>query len=71
MVIIFIGNRFYLESKSHMSSYYAILADGSWDRCTIGEVEGMVESGITITIRKATNKELAQAEEMLKRLPFC
>lgn len=67
MIIIFIGNRFYRESNGYMSSYYAITRDGSWERCAIGEVESMVENGTTITIRMATNKELAQAEEMLKR----
>ena len=70
MVIIFIGYRFYRESKSHMSSYYAIRPDFSWERCAIGDLESMIECGIVLTIRKANNQELAQAEEMLKRLSF-
>jgi hypothetical protein len=68
MQMIFIGNRFYRESQTRMSSYYAIRHDGSWERCAIGDIENALAAGETVTIRPANRKELEQAERMLTRL---
>jgi len=70
MQIIFIGQRFYSASQTTMSPFYEIRRNGPWERSGLGDIQTTVESGETVTIRPATQKELAQAESMLARLSF-
>jgi len=66
MIVIFIGNEFYRESKTRMSSYYEVKKGGEWNRLAIGEIESAVAAGTTVTIRPPTKAEKLKAKRMLE-----
>ena len=60
--IIFIGDKFYSESSTMMSSIY----HENLTRCDWGKVNVYLRDGDTIKIRPATPKELSYFEQELK-----
>jgi hypothetical protein len=62
--LIYIGDRFYLESGSVMSSLYGI--DGL--RKDWGFVNDTLRAGKDVLIRQATNDELEAAQTTLDRI---
>jgi hypothetical protein len=60
--LIFIGNNYYSESGSWMSSLYE---EGTWSRYDWGFVQRDLGEGIPITIRPATEDELIIANQKL------
>jgi len=62
MKLIFIGDRFYSESKTMMSSIYDIHGN----RQDWGFVSEALENGQSVHIRPATKSELAHYEKMLE-----
>ena len=62
--LIFIGDKFYTESGSMMSSLYT----KDWKRSDWGFVSIALKSGNKVTIRPATDKELVNACKMLDKI---
>ena len=65
--IIYIGNKFYRESGTVMSSIYEIV-DGGVRRSDWGFVQAILENGEEIYLRPATQRELEAAETHLKEI---
>lgn len=62
--LIYIGDRFYNDSGSIMSSLYS----EEWQRYSWGDVNRDLANGIKVTIRPATDAELGKAHKMLSQL---
>jgi hypothetical protein len=62
---IFIGHKFYDESKTHMSSIYQIIKDGEYKRYDYGFLQKDAAENLII-IRPATKEELAFFEAKLQ-----
>lgn len=63
--LVFIGERFYKESQTLMSSIYRITRDGSWQRYDWGFLQLDISAGKEIRIRPATEKEIKFFEAKL------
>lgn len=63
--LIYIGNDFYADSGTIMSSIYEITEDG-WRRSDWGDVQIALSVGREIHIRPATDAELGIAHKMLR-----
>ena len=59
--VIYIGNRFYTESGTIMSSVYLT----GWVRYDYGFLKSDLEKGESVFIRPACAKEIEEAEQML------
>ena len=66
--LIYIGNDFYVQSKTSMSSIYQVLSDGNWKRWDWGFVQISLSEGHSIHIRPANEREMDIAHEKLQRL---
>jgi hypothetical protein len=60
--LIFIGDEFYSESGTSMSSIYV---ENTWERSDFGFVSVALRAGNTVNIRPATDAELGVAHRML------
>jgi hypothetical protein len=60
--LIFIGNKFYDESDTMMSSVYQIIGKGKYQRSDWGWIQTALENRVSISIRPATKKEMAYFE---------
>ena len=67
MNLIYIGDDFYTESGTMMSSIYKIEKSGSLSRSDWGFVQIALEKGEEIHIRQATDSEMVWAHLILKR----
>ena len=65
MNLVFIGNKFYRESSTMMSSIYQEV-DGKLYRSDFGFMERALENGEEVHIRPATEAEMAWAEKKLE-----
>ena len=63
--LIFIGDGFYLKSRTDMSSLYE---EKTWVRYDWGFVSRDLANGVAINIRPATDEELGRAYRMLKEI---
>lgn len=61
---IFIGDKFYNESSTHMSSIYQII-DGRFVRTDWGKISITLKNGWNVNIKPATKEELLFFEEEL------
>lgn len=61
--LFFIGDYFYTQSGTSMSSIYM---EGSWERYDWGFVQRDLRAGKKVNIRPATDAELGQAYRMLQ-----
>jgi hypothetical protein len=64
--VVYIGERFYRESGTMMSSVFEII-DKKYYRTDWGKISIALDNGQNITIRPATKKEIEYFEEMLLR----
>ena len=69
MNLVFVGNKFYRESGTVMSSIYQEVA-GKLSRANFGFVERALENGEEVHIRPANKSELAWAEKKLEELKY-
>lgn len=60
--LIYIGDRFYSESKTMMSSIYE---EDTWARFDWGFVQQELRHGNTVNIRPANDSEMVKAEQLL------
>jgi hypothetical protein len=63
MKLIYIGDKYYYESNTKMSSLYH---EGSWKRSDWGLVQSILSRGEDVYIRHATPAELKKADAMLE-----
>lgn len=61
--IIFIGDKFYSESSTMMSSIY----HADFTRCDWGFVQSYLRDGYNVNIRPATQDEMSYFEDMLTK----
>ena len=66
--IVFIGEKFYEESQTIMSSVYELLPNGKWQRYDYGFLQLDIQSGKNIYIRPATKQELRLFEGKLNEM---
>ncbi len=62
--LIYIGSDFYTRSQTMMSPIYE---EGTWERYDWGFVARDLRDGKSISIRPATDAEIDQAEQMLRK----
>lgn len=67
MNCVYIGNRFYRESKTMMSSIY-VNNGNIFIRTDFGKIQSALERGENIEIRPATTNEIKLFEEKLMQL---
>lgn len=66
MEVIFIGDKFYDESQTMITSVYKILHSGGYERTDWGFIQIALEKGESVHIRPATKSEIKYFEKMLK-----
>jgi hypothetical protein len=64
--LIYIGDRFYSESGTMMSSVYEIVGKGEYRRSDWGWIGIALQNGQTIRIRPANKKEITYFERRLR-----
>lgn len=64
--VIFVGNRFYKESRMAMSSFYQQVGDGLRDT-DWGKLQISLSNGEEVHIRPANEKEISWAERELEK----
>lgn len=62
--IVYIGEKFYLESGSEMSAFYTERGE----RTDLGLMNIILRNGGEVSIRQATASELAKYEEKLRKI---
>lgn len=67
MKCVFIGERFYHESSTMMSSVY-ILSNNKFSRTSWGDISQALTAGKKVEIRPAHKKEIAFFEKQLESL---
>ena len=67
VTLIYIGQKYYFDSGTSMSSLYRIV-DGVWYRRDWGDVTRCLLNGTSIQIVPATKAQLKQADEYLRKM---
>lgn len=67
MKVIYVGERFYWESETVMSSFY-LEHKGHFERTDLGKIEIALQAGKSVEIRPATKAELALFEKSLAEI---
>lgn len=68
MKVIFIGNDYYYESGTRMSSVYQIEDEGRLKRTHWGFIQIALAKGEEVHIRPANEKELEQMDSLLGKI---
>lgn len=68
MDCIFIGNNFYYESGTMMSSVYEIKKVRQYTRTDWGQISILLEAGNSVHIRPANKEEMEMFTEKLRQL---